>query len=324
MRYGLCRIEQGIFNFSVMDFTRQDLTPFTLRHFFGIHDPCLWFAVQSMEVGDRLAFVYALNASRRAVQRPGIPITEWSITEKILFDLNQSRSHYPRHFGGVEMWRAQYEPTEGNDIDLWIQYSFGWVHFMVQAKRQYPSRHYEKIWEHNRHGYQVDVLLRASVGKGTPLYLLYNTLPSGRARETHCTYTSDATQYGCTVAHASRIRPFLPAAVPMTTPTFDRLHPSPPTIAFPWIVLVCCKHDSKASLGRALGLGEEESNQIPVSDRGPEGTTFEYLPPSLEGENAEPVSYYRVEEGSPSKRGSEADPIPGRYYAPYLLAMRAD
>lgn len=159
-------------------------------------DPCLWAAIQSMITWDRIGFVDSQNRGRRAAGRPELPITEETITENMLVELAASGPFNSRRIPFVELWEAQYEPTEGNDLDLWVRYSFGWVHFMVQSKRLYENLRYKEIWHENRHGMQVDLLINASNGKGIPLYLLYNHVPNEQRNEEWCGVTCDETQYG--------------------------------------------------------------------------------------------------------------------------------
>jgi len=307
-----------------MTFTRAHLQQHYWRYIIHHGDPCLWFAVQSMITWDRIGFVDSQNRSRRAAGRPELPITEETITENMLFDLAESGPFDPRRIPFVELWEAQYEPTEGNDLDLWVRYSFGWVHFMIQSKRLYENLRYTAIWHENRHGMQVDLLINASNGKGVPLYLLYNHVPNEQRNEAWCGVRCDETQYGCTVSYAPNIKAWLPPAPQeRTTPTFSDLHTAHLTRgrAVPWIKLVCCRYDTKEDLCGGLGLNKEDWDKVLVSETGPVGSSFEYTPPSVLGENKEPVSYtpYTRPKGDPKPK--ERDPVEGRYFTSYLMAM---
>jgi hypothetical protein len=89
----------------------------------------------------------------------------------------------------------------------------------------------------------------------------------------------------------------------------------------PWIKLVCCRYATKDDLCEGLGLNKEEWGKVIVSDAGPEGTSFEYTPPSVLGENKEPVTFTPYTRPKGERKPKQPDPVEGRYYTKFLMTM---
>lgn len=286
---------------------------------------CPWFAVQSLLIWDRIAFVRNLKKSKAIAGRKGLPLTEETLTEDLLFDF--FRTQWGR--GGssdVAIWQAQSEPHEGNDLDLWIQYPFGVVRFMVQAKILNMFRKYRSIRHFNSNGEQIDLLRRAStVNKAIPLYLFYNHVDEFVRQETWCGKDCDETQYGCTIAHADLIaQRFYPSGT-WTIPTFSDLHAAggATQLAAPWITLVCGCIGSRGDLARQLLTATAEDDAIPLVKGGlPYGESFQLRAATIEGQEGAPVIYKELTPENWQNTKRDRNPDPKQYYPRFILTIK--
>lgn len=175
----------------------------------------------SHETWDRIMF---------ARTRRGLRIYETTLTQNILFSLRRFQERCTDY--SLSLFEAIDETTNGNDIELIVQTSRGYLKLPTQAKLLYGNLKYTAISHPGRRGYQVDDLIHyaLSIG-GIPMYLLYNHVPH------HHPAFRD---HGCTMLTADYIKNnFSPARATTVTrwsiPGFYDLH----LPALPWHHLIC-------------------------------------------------------------------------------------
>jgi len=183
-------------------------------------DICRELERLSFETWERIKF---------ARTRRGLRIYETTLTQNILFSLRRFQERCTDY--SLSLDEAIDERTNGNDIELIVQTSSGYVKLPTQAKLLYSNLKYTAISHPGSTGYQVDDLINyaSSIG-GIPMYLLYNYVPRHNALRDH----------GCTMLQADYIRNhFSPHRSPTVTrwhiPTFNDLH----LPALPWHQVLC-------------------------------------------------------------------------------------
>lgn len=305
-----------------MQMVRDDL-----RHFqqpwplLRPYSHCMWFALRALDTWDRIGFVRGFKKSQAGAGRKGLPITEETITENILFDFIQA-SFSPGTPSTVELWQAEHEPREGNDLDLLINYPFGRVHFMVQSKLLYDTNLYPSIKHSNKQGEQIDLLLQSSrIRNAVPMYLFYNHVLGFVRTGQVCRRGYDETQFGCTVAHAQVIGSNFRQRGNWTIPTFQQLHDVGDPIAVPWIKLVCCDYQDPQALGASFIPKGDPDPVLPISPLVPKDRTLVVPVSGLDGSESMPVTYTRIESAKEMKWDLEPDPEEGRYYARFILSI---
>lgn len=175
----------------------------------------------SYETWDRIMF---------ARTRRGLRIYETTLTQNILFSLRRFQERCADY--SLSLSEAIDETANGNDIELIVQTSRGYLKLPTQAKLLYSNLKYTAISHLGSRGYQVDDLIHyASRIGGIPMYLFYNYVPR------HHTALRD---HGCTMLTADYIKNnFSPARATTVTrwriPSFHDLH----LPALPWHHLIC-------------------------------------------------------------------------------------
>jgi len=162
--------------------------------------------------------------------REGLKLYETTLTQNILFSFKQFQEKCNDY--SISLFESIDEKTNGNDIELIIETSSGYLKLPTQAKLLYNNLKYKAINHSGDRGYQIDDLIHyASTIGGIPLYLLYNYVPSKHPAYRH---------YGCSMITAEVIKyTYSPArnasARTWKIPSFDNLHPS----ALPWHQFIC-------------------------------------------------------------------------------------
>ena len=159
--------------------------------------------------------------------RRGLKIYETTLTQNILFALRRFQEICTDY--SLSLDEAIDESSNGNDIELIVQTSSGYVKLPTQAKLLYSNLKYTAISHPGSTRYQVDDLINyaSSIG-GIPMYLLYNFLPCHHALRDH----------GCTMLMAEYIRNHFspsPAFTRWRIPSFNDLH----LPALPWHRIIC-------------------------------------------------------------------------------------
>lgn len=174
--------------------------------------------------------------------RNGLKIYETTLTQNILYEFRVYCELFPSI--PIRMFEAINEPLNGNDIELVLQTSQGFIIAPLQAKLIYSSDHYNAM----EHGNQInDLIDYANIVGGIPLYLLYNYHSDNNFiyNNNLCGVNFSKEQFGCSLVSAHYLlnnfafNRFDRNGNPKwTIPSFRDLHP---TIAVPWFVLGCCR-----------------------------------------------------------------------------------
>lgn len=177
--------------------------------------------------------------------RKGLKIFETTITQNILYEFLRFKELFP--FIPISMFEAYNEPRNGNDIELVISTSSGYILAPLQAKIIYNSNKYFSM----EHGNQINNLISyANNIGGIPLYLLYNYVPShiGVKSSRLCGIDYSKEQFGCSLINAHFLkekfafkRKIKGGNYKWKIPSFSDLHP---LFAVPWFILGCCRNNS--------------------------------------------------------------------------------
>lgn len=285
---------------------------------------CWWFALKAMDTWGRIQFVRSFKKGKAAAGRKGLPITEETITENLLYELIEAQSRNNGFVPDVLMYQAEREPKEGNDIDLFVRYPWGTVRFMVQSKLVYDTLRYQSIKHDNKNGEQIDLLLAASAKlRAVPLYLFYNHVPGHTTIEKWCNEEWDETQYGCTVANARRIaNQFYPAGV-WTIPSFDDLHSGgqDQQLARPWITLVCCEYNSLTELLARFGDGGNVAGIEPQTDWPEFGDEVDLVVPSVGDSENGTIRYRRMNSTKELAKELPVNDNPEQFYPRFIATL---
>lgn len=174
--------------------------------------------------------------------RNGLKIYETTITQNILYEFRVYCELFPSI--PIRMFEAINEPLNGNDIELVLQTSQGFIIAPLQAKLIYSSDHYNAM----EHGNQInDLIAYANSIGGIPLYLLYNYHSDNNFiyNSSLCNVIFTKEQFGCSLVSAQYLRNNFAfnrtdrnGNSKWTIPSFSDLHPN---IGVPWFVLGCCR-----------------------------------------------------------------------------------
>jgi hypothetical protein len=209
-----------------------DFTPyiFSKNNFEDNPNLCALFKLLAIETWKRIEFTYI---------KPYIRVYETTLTQNIAFTINAYKVKFPELT--IDVFEATDEKTNGNDIELIIQFEGHPVDFYaaVQAKKIYRHDRYDKM----EHGDQIISLIRYADAQGAvPLYLLYNYV-----EEFPDLIPTQRELYGCSIVDAFHLRDtYYNAGIrrkrdgteepKWILPYFQNLHPN---YGFPWHELVC-------------------------------------------------------------------------------------
>jgi hypothetical protein len=181
--------------------------------------------------------------------RNGFKVFETTITQNILYEFCIYCDLFPMI--PMRMFEAINEPLNGNDIELIIQTSEGFIIVPLQAKIIYSTDNYPAM----EHSNQInDLIAYANKVGGVPLYLLYNYYSDNTFAHIGnlCDIRFPKEQFGCSLVSAHYLlnnfaynRTDRNGNLKWTIPTFTDLHPS---IAIPWFVLGCCRNSETNTL----------------------------------------------------------------------------
>jgi hypothetical protein len=164
-------------------------------------------------------------------KRKGLRLNETTITQNLVFDFWQlaMASKLP-----IEIYESKNEKAHGNDLEIIIETSKGFLMFPCQAKIIQRNNRYGTIHHKNKNSslYQMDMLTNyAKQNKGIPVYLLYNFYSNHKRScqiEEEIGFPLD--YYGCSIVLAKYLKEHFPASVKRETrkaviPSFEDLHP---------------------------------------------------------------------------------------------------
>lgn len=130
----------------------------------------------------------------------------------------------------IQIFEANNESINGNDIEFALETANGYVLFPTQAKIIKPNDKYDTISHKVNNKYQIDLLEQYGKGvKGIPLYLFYNVLNLGlenfeNVKSFEEKASMEIQNYGCSVARLSFIKKFNSEGK-WKTPSFWDIHP---------------------------------------------------------------------------------------------------
>jgi hypothetical protein len=161
-----------------------------------------WLQLYSVQIWNKIGFVR---------NRKGLKISETTITQNLIFDFWQlaAASKLP-----VEIYESRNEKANGNDLEIFVETSKGFISFPCQAKIIQKNNHYNSIHHRNKNNsvYQIDMLIEyADRNRGIPIYLLYNYCNNFK----HCQKVEELTgyeieNYGCSIVNANFIKENFP------------------------------------------------------------------------------------------------------------------
>lgn len=206
--------------------------------------------------------------------RNGFKVFETTITQNILYEFRFYCDLFPMI--PMRMFEAINEPLNGNDIELIIQTSQGFIIAPLQAKIIYNTDNYPAM----EHSNQInDLITYANSVGGVPLYLLYNFYsdntfnPNGNL----CGIKLTKEQFGCSLVSAHYLlnnfafnRIDRNGNSKWTIPTFTELHPS---VAIPWFVLGCCRNSVTSTLDTINLINNSQKTGVGLEQK---ITTYKY------------------------------------------------
>jgi hypothetical protein len=145
------------------------------------------------------------------------------------------------------MFESFDESRNGNDIELLLQTSEGFINFPVQSKIIYNNGKYPSMEHFNQIN---DLINYANLIGGIPLYLLYNYFSDNNFEYSgnSCGVIFTKEQFGCSLVSAHYLRENHTTntykkngILKWSIPTFTDLHPS---FAIPWFLIGCCINSS--------------------------------------------------------------------------------
>lgn len=167
--------------------------------------------------------------------RYGLKVYEVTITQNLIYEINRNSIT-----SNISIFEAIDEKTNGNDIELFVQTTNGFLFFPIQSKIIYKSQNYPKM----EHGNQIhDLMNYASSNGGVPFYLLYNFSPGFSFKNNINSISCSASDFGCSLIEANYLlrnyafqRTDRNGNSRWIIPTFTELHPYH---AIPWFIPFC-------------------------------------------------------------------------------------
>mgnify|MGYP000073250685 CR=1 FL=1 len=150
----------------------------------------------------------AINTWERIGQsfrQQNVRISETTISENIVSyiyeNCNLSQSY-------VQIFQSKNENLNGADLEFFIEFEQGYIHFPAQAKLMKSNYKYSKINYQNNNGYQIDSLLTyASAKNAFPIYLLYNFVDWKTLRNNNSGISFFTRKnYGVSIAYAKTVK----------------------------------------------------------------------------------------------------------------------
>ncbi len=200
--------------------------------------------------------------------RYGLKIFETTLTQNILYQFRLYWEQFPTT--PIRMFEAIDERNNGNDIELIIQTSQGFLIAPLQAKLVYDTNQYDAMDHRNQIN---DLITYANGVGGVPIYLLYNYYPDITFiyNSSMCGVGFSKEQFGCSLVSANYLLKYYAfnritknGIKRWTIPSFTDLHPS---IAIPWFVLGCCEL-SKLDTIKSANLLNNSINTGIIVERG--------------------------------------------------------
>jgi len=171
-----------------------------------------------------------------------LKISETTITEQLIFDFQYEATRRPF---AIEIFRAKSEQTNGNDLELFVETSNGYILYPCQAKIIGKRDKYHHLRYKSGANYQIDLLLKyAQKHSGVAGYLFYNYVKDeGTHRNLQTFPGQNESDYGISWCPAELIKErYFPSVLSKKTtirsklPHFNDLHPHD---AVPFPEMVC-------------------------------------------------------------------------------------
>lgn len=177
----------------------------------------------------------------RFYRKADIRISETTLTENLIFDL---WNHGRNGALAVEIYEAKDEKSNGNDIEIFVEMSSGYILLVCQAKIIDRDGKYRNISYKPGGQYQIDLLNKyAKKLRGIPGYLFYNFIYDHNTINSLELHRNNlpALHYGMSFCPSTFIRKnFWPAKASINQkvkiPRFEDLHPHQ---AAPLVDIIC-------------------------------------------------------------------------------------
>lgn len=178
----------------------------TVVHFFKS------FAISTWR---RIAFVWENNRGK---------VFETTLTQDLVFSIFEFARKTDLPF---ELWESHDETANGNDLEIAVETSKGYVLFPCQAKVISKSNKYPKLKYSVRRVPQIDLLLKyASDNHGMGVYLFYNFCKDNKYVKEKLSYNYEiADVYGCSIVPAEFLNECFRTRIGWEIPRFQDLHP---------------------------------------------------------------------------------------------------
>lgn len=181
-----------------------------------------WLQLYSFQVWNKIGFVRS---------RKGLRINETTITQNLVFDFWQlaAVTNLP-----VELYESKNEKANGNDLEIAVETSKGFLLFPCQVKIIQNNNRYGTLHHKNKShfAFQMDMLINyASRQKGIPIYLFYNHYNNyERCCQIEEEIGFSPAYFGCSIVLAHYLNEYFPAPMKKggtkgKTPSFEDLHP---------------------------------------------------------------------------------------------------
>jgi hypothetical protein len=182
-----------------------------------------WLQSFAIETWQRIAFIWTHQQGK---------LYETTLTQNLVFQL-----YYQFHEKKLpfELWEALDEKANGNDLELAVETSSGYLLLPCQAKIVRQSGRYSKMNYATNGKFQIESLLDyAQSIRGMAIYLLYNSSDNDSYIRRHWTKQYEqANTLGCSVVPAGYLyEKYCPASLltgkrKWRIPSFEELHPTP-------------------------------------------------------------------------------------------------
>jgi hypothetical protein len=181
-----------------------------------------WLQLYSVQTWNKIGFV----SNRKLLK-----INETTITQNLVFDFWQlaAASKLP-----VELYESKNEKANGNDLEIVVETSKGFLLFPCQAKIIQKNNRYNTIHHKNKSSsvYQMDMLLNyANQHSGIPIYLFYNFYSNyKRCYQIEEEIGFPLDYFGCSIIAANFLKQYFPPKEKNekgkpVIPSFEDLHP---------------------------------------------------------------------------------------------------
>lgn len=202
-------------------------------------DACTFFRTLSTETWDRISLAW----------KAGLSISEPTITQNILFRIYRNRRYIGRQ---IKIFESTDEKTNGNDLEIALRISYGYVKLPAQCKIIKKSGSYRTLQHKNQINDLIAYASKPDV-RGFPVYLFYNSYQKPFSHpSTICSLPVTARDFGLTFVSAAILKAsFATRGLNAkghqlwNIPGFKDLHPN---FCMPFWRMICCLKNFESEL----------------------------------------------------------------------------